>query len=108
MNCKETLKWYDMVPVFSFLFLRGNCRFCKTKLSLQYPIIEIVNAVLYVIVFYIYGWNTSFIILLNAVYCMAISVLVVISVIDYRTFTIPIVLNKTLLVLAIVGSLINF
>lgn len=108
MNCKKTLKWYDMVPVFSFLLLRGKCRFCKTKLSLQYPVIETVNAILYVIVFYIYGWDTTFIILLNIVYCMAISVLVVISVIDYRTFTIPAVLNKTLFVFAVLASIINY
>ena len=108
MNCNETLKWYDMVPVFSFLFLRGKCRFCKSKLSIQYPIIETVNGIFYLIVFYIYGWDTSFIVLLNIVYCIAISVLVVISVIDYRTYTIPAVLNKTLFVLSIIGSLINF
>lgn len=108
MNCKETLKWYDMVPVFSFMFLKGKCRFCKSKLSMQYPIIEFLNGLLYVIVFYVYGWDTTFIILLNIVYCMAISVLVVISVIDYRTFTIPEVLNKTLLVFALIATIINY
>ena len=46
MTCGRELKWYDMVPVLSWLFLGGKCRNCKSKISVQYPIIEGVNGIL--------------------------------------------------------------
>jgi prepilin signal peptidase PulO-like enzyme (type II secretory pathway) len=45
--CKTTLKWYDMFPVLSFILLRGKCRNCKHELSLFYPAIELITAVLF-------------------------------------------------------------
>ena len=48
MSCGYQLKWYDMFPVFSYLFLRGRCRKCHAKLSVQYPLIEAANGILYV------------------------------------------------------------
>lgn len=108
MSCGETLKWYDMVPVFSYLFLVGKCRFCKAKISKQYPLVEILNGIMYVAVFAIYGWKTIPVILLNIVYCLAISVLIVISVIDYRTYTIPISLNRSLLILGFITVVIRY
>jgi leader peptidase (prepilin peptidase)/N-methyltransferase len=44
MRCGYQLSWYDMVPVFSWLFLRGRCRKCKEPISPQYPIIEAAMA----------------------------------------------------------------
>src|SRR3989344_6482284 len=46
MHCGHTLSAVDLVPVFSFLFLRGRCRYCGVKLSLQYPLVEVAAAVL--------------------------------------------------------------
>ena len=43
--------------IFSYFILRGKCRNCKTKISIQYPFIEALNGILYVLVFYIHGWN---------------------------------------------------
>ena len=50
MSCGYRLKWYDMVPVISFLILRGKCRKCGAKLSVQYPLIEAANGILYVLI----------------------------------------------------------
>ncbi|MCL4354334.1 prepilin peptidase [Patescibacteria group bacterium] len=50
--CKKTLKWYDLVPVFSFIFLNGKCRYCKKKLSIQYPIVEIVTSLLFLFMYF--------------------------------------------------------
>jgi leader peptidase (prepilin peptidase)/N-methyltransferase len=58
MNCNTQLKWYDMIPILSYIFLRGRCRKCKEKISIQYPIIEALNGLFYVLVFYLYGWNS--------------------------------------------------
>ena len=45
MACKHELNWSDLIPLLSFLFLRGKCRYCNVKLSWQYPIIEFINTV---------------------------------------------------------------
>ena len=46
-NCGYRLKVKDLVPVFSYIFLKGKCRNCGEKISIQYPIIELTNAILY-------------------------------------------------------------
>jgi len=50
--CKTTLKWYDLVPLLSFIYLRGRCRYCRKKISWQYPIVEILSGLIWVIVAY--------------------------------------------------------
>ena len=50
-KCQTPLKWYHNIPVFSYLFLRGKCGFCKEKISIQYPIVELITAVLFVALF---------------------------------------------------------
>lgn len=49
MNCGRKLGWQDMVPVFSYIILRGRCRQCGARISIQYPLIEALNGVLYVV-----------------------------------------------------------
>ncbi len=53
-KCKHELSWMDLFPVFSFLFLRGKCRYCKTKLSFFYPGVEVVTGLLFVITFNVF------------------------------------------------------
>lgn len=50
-HCKKTLQWYDLIPLFSFLSLGGKCRYCHKKLSWQYPLLEIVTGILFVVTF---------------------------------------------------------
>jgi len=50
-HCKHTLAWYDLVPLISYTALRGKCRYCKTKISSQYPIIELTTGLLFVSVY---------------------------------------------------------
>ena len=50
-NCKETLAWYDLIPVVSFFLLKGRCRFCHTKLPFFYPIIEITTGVMFALTY---------------------------------------------------------
>lgn len=47
--CKKTLSFLDLVPIFSYVFLQGKCRYCKKKLSIYYPIVELITAVLFVL-----------------------------------------------------------
>ena len=53
-KCKKQLKWYMNIPVFSYIFLGGKCAFCKKKISIVYPAIEITSAFLYFLAFEIY------------------------------------------------------
>ncbi len=88
MECGYLLKWYDLIPLFSYLFLKGRCRKCKARISVQYPIIEAMNGVLYVFVFLRYGLTID-----ALLYCLLFSALLALSVIDFRTFEIPVGFN---------------
>ena len=99
MTCGGKLHWYDMVPVFSWLCLRGRCRNCGTKISVQYPVIEALNGVLYVVVFAVNGLNS-----VSGLYCLMASALLTLSLIDWRTYEIPLPINGFLFVLGIVAT----
>ena len=102
MTCGRRLKWYDLVPVFSWLFLGGKCRSCKTRISPQYPIIETLNGVLYVLICVVCGLNYR-----SLVICFMTSALVVLSVIDWRTYEIPFGINVFLFILGIAATALD-
>jgi leader peptidase (prepilin peptidase)/N-methyltransferase len=97
MECGYQLAWYDLIPLFSWLFLRGRCRKCKTRISVQYPLIEALNGILYVIIFLCCDLTVD-----TLIYCLLISALIALSVIDYRTYEIPIGINIFILCLGVV------
>lgn len=72
-KCGVPIKWYDLIPVFSYLILKGKCRNCKDKISLQYPIIEFINSLIYVVI-YLNLRNSIFTIILC---CIASSLIVI-------------------------------
>ena len=88
MQCGYQLKWYDLIPLFSWLMLGGRCRKCKAKISVQYPIIEALNGVLYLLAFARFGVSIECLL-----YCLLASALLVLSVIDFRTYEIPFGIN---------------
>ncbi len=102
MKCGYQLSWYDMVPVFSWLFLRGRCRKCKEPISPQYPIVEAANGFLYVLVFAVNGFSLQ-----SILYCLLMSALLVLSVIDWRTYEIPIGINIFILCLGIMQVILD-
>ncbi len=58
--CGHRLKWYDMVPIFSYIFLKGKCRYCGAKISARYPLIEALTGFAFVGVGLRYGWSLQF------------------------------------------------
>lgn len=102
MTCGYTLRWYDNIPLFSYLFLRGRCRKCGTRLSLQYPLVEGLNGILYVVIFLANGFTWS-----SVLCCLLTSALIVLSVIDWRTFTIPNGINVFILVLGVIYTAVD-
>ncbi len=103
MECGTQLKWYDLVPLFSWLFLRGKCRYCGTKISIQYPLIEFINGVGYVWIFVVNGFN-----FVSILYCLCMSALLALSVIDWRTFEIPVAFNIFIFLLGVVRAIYDF
>lgn len=59
-DCGRTLAWYDLIPVLSYIAIQGKCRYCKKKLSLQYPLVEILTGLLFVGVFLVESPVTFF------------------------------------------------
>lgn len=88
MHCGHQLRWYDLIPVVSFLALRGRCRYCGARISLQYPVVELCNGILYVVICAVNGCTVE-----SGIYCLLASALLVLSVIDERTYEIPLEIN---------------
>jgi len=83
-SCSYKIRWYDNIPVLSYLFLRGKCRGCGVHISLQYPLVELLNGVLTLLLFLRFGPTPAFVVLF--LFCSA---LVVITFIDIEHQVIP-------------------
>lgn len=101
--CSHNLKWYDNIPLVSFLALRGKCRYCKTTISPQYPLVESLNAFIYIIMYMKFGFKVDFIF-----YSLMSSVLVAIIFIDLKEMIIPDSLVITILALSIIHKACNY
>jgi leader peptidase (prepilin peptidase)/N-methyltransferase len=85
-SCGRPIRFYDNVPILSYLFLGGKCRYCKAKLSFRYPLIEFLNASLYVLVLGRFGTDSPWVL---AAYFVFVSALIVIFFIDLDYQIIP-------------------
>jgi len=57
MTCQTQIAWFDNIPVFSWVFLKGRCRHCKQSISIQYPIVEFLSAFLFLLCLWRFGWT---------------------------------------------------
>ncbi|SHI69222.1 leader peptidase (prepilin peptidase) / N-methyltransferase [Dethiosulfatibacter aminovorans DSM 17477] len=83
-NCGHRLSFLDMIPVLNYFIYKGKCRYCGASFSIQYPLIELLNGILYLLIFMKYGLSLQFVL-----YDGIASLLIVISIIDLNTKTIP-------------------
>ena len=102
MSCNHRLYAKDLVPLFSWLFLGGKCRYCKAKISVQYPIVEAINGIMYALIFWFICDATPRIALFG--YCAAFSALLVATVIDWRTMEIP----DSMWITVLIGGVITY
>ncbi|NDL66248.1 prepilin peptidase [Anaerotalea alkaliphila] len=84
MACNARIRWYDLVPVFSYLALGGKCRNCGARLSPQYPLVEALNGAAYLFVFLWKGFQWETLVL-----WILFSTLLVVAVIDLGHYIIP-------------------
>lgn len=61
-NCNHKLKWYELIPIVSYIIQKGKTRCCKTSLPISYLIIEIVTGVLYAVSYHSFGFSPEFVI----------------------------------------------
>lgn len=90
-SCDHALSWRDLVPVWSWVWLRGRCRYCQAKISSLYPLTEILTLSLCAILYLIYGYTALTVILL-----LMAPVIISILMIDIRHLIIPDCLNAAL------------
>lgn len=102
-KCGYRLRWYDLIPLWSYVFLGGKCRKCGEIISPQYPVVEAVNGLFYVITFLIKGASVE-----SLLYCLLFSALLSLSVIDARTREIPFGINVFIFVLGLVHLGLNY
>lgn len=82
--CNNTLKSYDLIPILSYLFLKGRCRFCKVSIPARYPLIELLTGVIAVLIVHFNGLYIS-----TLVIFILAAILISIAVVDLDTMTIP-------------------
>lgn len=103
MKCSSTIrKTRDFIPVTFYIFLRGRCRYCREKLSIQYPLVELLNGILWVMTFLFVDEPIK-----SILYCLMISGLLVLSVIDWQTFEIPFRINAYLFGIGIIREMVD-
>lgn len=102
-NCNTYFRAMDLVPILSFLFSQGKCKYCAKEISFQYPIIEFINGLVYLLLYLKFGYSIEF--LGYAVLC---SILIVVAVIDYYHKIIPDTINIFGLIFGLIFHAINF
>ena len=98
-RCKKKIKWFDNIPLISFLILKYKCRFCKKHISIQYFLVELVSAVFLCLTFSLIS-NLLDLILLSLIFY----IFIVIFVIDLKNYIIPDSLNFSLIMLGIIKN----
>lgn len=100
-RCRAQLAWYELVPVFSFLFLRGKCRHCKHSISIQYPLVELLTSIAFVVVpmhlgsvssllFPVAVVQFSFVhVILSVLWIAVFTLFIALAIIDFHHMLIP-------------------
>ncbi|MFA5394233.1 MAG: prepilin peptidase [Candidatus Ratteibacteria bacterium] len=99
-NCRKPIVWFDNIPFFGYLFLRGRCRYCHKKISPRYVLVELLTASLFLALYRYFGLSASFFI-----FGLFIFVLILVTFIDWEHYLIPVLVVYPGIVL---GLLFNF
>lgn len=101
-NCNAKLKWYELIPILSYFFLRGKCKHCGEKISIKYPMIEILTGILFLLTYMKYDLSIHFI-----KYSIFFSFLIIIFIIDLNTQDVYAITTVPGIALGIVFSIIE-
>lgn len=105
-SCQKPLKWYHNIPILSYMFLRGKCAFCEEKISMQYPIVELITGLLFVSVFLKFMINLDLAHVINTIFmCIFVSLFIVLAATDIKE---KVVFDFHTYTLIAVGLIYNF
>lgn len=115
-RCEKLIRWYDNIPILSFLILRGKCRSCKRRIHPRYLFVEILTSILFAVAFYQGIANSNIFtggvityegLALTAMISLFGALMLAISFVDIETYTIPIICTNILLVLGLLGAILG-
>ena len=98
-SCGEGLKAWHNIPLFSWIFLRGKCSYCKTKISIQYPIIELLSGLIFLLIAIKYGLSLPVLFIV-----LSFFMLLALSAIDLKYKMVPDSINLLAIIFAIFGD----
>jgi leader peptidase (prepilin peptidase)/N-methyltransferase len=98
-TCKTPLKWWHNIPIISYIFLKGKCAFCKEKISIQYPLVELASGIIVGIVYYKNGFDIYSVMLMASFLSLLVS-----SIVDLKYKAITYVMNVLPVTFAIFSS----
>ena len=98
-KCKKQINWYDNIPFFSFILLKGKCRCCKSVISFQYFLVEAIAAISFLFVFFVFGLTTT-----TLLFFILIISFIIIFFIDLKHFIIPNQITYGLMVIGFIKS----
>lgn len=99
-KCKKTLKWYMNIPLFSYIFLKGKCAYCKNKISIIYPLTEFLTALIFLFSFIYYGISYNFLIAV-----ILSSILIIVTITDLKYYYIS---DRVIIIGVILILLLNY
>ena len=98
-SCKKQIRWFDNIPLLSYIILKARCRDCSSKIDSKYFLIELISALNFVLIFYLFGFSSTTILFFILSICF-----VIIIFIDIKHFIIPNELTYTLMGIGFVKS----
>src|ERR1700691_898107 len=101
-KCSAPIRPYDNIPVLSYLFLRGKCRSCKTPISPMYPLVELINRLLFLACYIVFGLSVE-----TLKWAVFFAIMVVLVFTDLRERLLPDVVNYTGFALGLALSLVT-
>ena len=91
-SCKKQIRWFDNIPLLSYIILKARCRDCSSKIDSKYFLIELISALNFVLIFYLFGFSSTTILFFILSICF-----IIIIFIDIKHFIIPNELTYTLM-----------
>jgi leader peptidase (prepilin peptidase)/N-methyltransferase len=83
-SCNHTIKWYENIPLISYIFLKGKCSKCKNNISIIYPIVELLTVIVTILIFIKLGLTSQFVLITTLFY-----LLIILSFIDLKYKAVP-------------------
>lgn len=103
VNCNHKLKVWELIPILSYIFLKGKCSNCKQKISSFYPIIELITGLLFAVSFYSFGFSYDLLLVLSVV-----SLFSIVIVSDLNFYIIPDQVNIFFAVVIFIINILNY